>query len=304
MKVLGIGESVIDKVEIAGRQQAMTHVGGPVTIALVVLARLGAQCHYVTSLGPDRTADMIKQLIEAEGMTASYTLQEATKINTMALDGNGQRTKLRSTAEHRPISGVSSQLIREADLIILDRHEPLAFYEVMHYKRPETEVIIDPSTEVSPHTLDMMRCVEHPIVPVETLAHFDSHDVPTALAKLYDVCGKPVVVTLGELGSLIYDGQEIIEVEPVEVAVVDTTGAGDIYRGAYGYGVLQGWSRQRSAAFANAVAGRHCARRGNHSAVPSRQELLELANQRSVLRDIHLDDIHTNVGSKLALQTI
>ncbi len=299
MNILGIGETVIDRVELDDNDKRTLHedlhVGGPVTAALVVLARLGASCHYLTSIGRDAEAKLITELVEQEGISATFTHQHATKVNTMVVNSKtGQRTKLRSDVQHEPIASIPLELVQSADLIIVDRHEPQAFTEVMQHKRRTTQIIIDPSTEVSAYTRTMMRLAEHPIVPIESLTQLGAKDIPTALANLYALCQKPVVVTLGDLGSLIYDGHDAELVAPMDVQAIDTTGAGDVYRGAYGYGMLQGWDRYRAATFANAVAGMQCTHMGNISAIPPRERLLELAQLPAANTSIELDDIHAH----------
>ncbi len=312
MKVLGIGETVIDRIEqeVNGVHvlEDSTHVGGPVTAALIVLARLGAECHLLTSIGRDAEAQLISELVEHEGIAATFTRQAATKINTMVVNAKtGQRTKRRGTIKHAPLGNLPLNLIHRADLIIIDRHEPQAFVEVMRHKRPGTEVIIDPSTEVSDFTRSMIRLADHPIVPIETLTQLGAHDITTALSNIYMLCQKPIVVTLGEMGSLLYDGRETELIPALEVNAVDTTGAGDVYRGAYAFGILGGWSRQRAAAFANAVAGMQCTRLGNHSAIPSREKLLDLVHTPSPLKDIHFEELNRHyqaLAPQIITQTV
>jgi sugar/nucleoside kinase (ribokinase family) len=49
------------------------------------------------------------------------------------------------------------------------------------------------------------------------------------------------VITIGADGAILYDGQQFIEVEPFPVQAVDTNGAGDMFAGAFLYGISKGW---------------------------------------------------------------
>ncbi|MEN9568519.1 MAG: hypothetical protein RLZZ69_3715, partial [Cyanobacteriota bacterium] len=46
----------------------------------------------------------------------------------------------------------------------------------------------------------------------------------------------------GAAGSVIFDGEKLIEIEPFPVKAIDTVGAGDMYAGALLYGITNGMS--------------------------------------------------------------
>ena len=48
---------------------------------------------------------------------------------------------------------------------------------------------------------------------------------------------KTFVITLGENGAMIFDGETFIDIEPYPVQAVDSNGAGDMYAGAFLYGI-------------------------------------------------------------------
>lgn len=63
------------------------------------------------------------------------------------------------------------------------------------------------------------------------------------------------VITLGKEGSIIFDGYRTHRADSQPVTAVDTNGAGDMYAGAFLYGVTHGYTQQMSAKFANLAAG-------------------------------------------------
>jgi len=63
-------------------------------------------------------------------------------------------------------------------------------------------------------------------------------------------------VTRGPKGALVYDGRELMEIDPVKVDAVDTVGAGDMFAGAFLYGVTQGWDYRRAGDLAAAGAAK------------------------------------------------
>ena len=68
------------------------------------------------------------------------------------------------------------------------------------------------------------------------------------------------------------DGDRLIHIPAFAVEAVDTTGAGDVFRGAFIYGYLEGWPLDETMRFANAAAAVSCTRLGAMASVPSREE--------------------------------
>jgi len=63
----------------------------------------------------------------------------------------------------------------------------------------------------------------------------------------------------------------------IEVDIQDTSGASDVFRGAFAYALVQGWPLERSLPFANAAAGLNCRHLGGLAGVPSLAEVLRTA---------------------------
>jgi sugar/nucleoside kinase (ribokinase family) len=64
------------------------------------------------------------------------------------------------------------------------------------------------------------------------------------------------------------------------VSVVDSTGAGDVFRAGFIYGLLQGWPIPQVLRFANAAAAVSCTRLGALASVPSIEEVTEVLSGR------------------------
>ena len=304
MKVLGIGESIIDIVHVVENntvipvaKPGMTlhseqHVGGPVVSALIVLSRMGIECTMVTSLGRDVEAKIIKKTLKHEKIKLLHKIQKKTKVNTILVDSQtGKRNKLRGDTVHISIKNLNRAFIRQFDVIIMDRHEKQAFYEVLKYKKPSAKIVIDPSTEVSTFTMDMIKHADYPIIPIESLLKVCTGDILTCIKKLYTLTNKPITVTASELGSLVYDGSKLEHIQPYDVRVVDDLGAGDVYRGAFTYGITQGWDISRCSLFGNYVASLQCTKLGNVTAIPTKQEM-QLFDTIETKKEIALPRVH------------
>lgn len=82
--------------------------------------------------------------------------------------------------------------------------------------------------------IDLLFCNEH-----EAKSWAGSDDLDTALAALKQVANQ-FAVTLGANGALLFDGTETYRVEPFPVKAVDSNGAGDMFAGAFLYGITNG----------------------------------------------------------------
>ncbi|MCG6862079.1 MAG: adenosine kinase [Chromatiaceae bacterium] len=83
----------------------------------------------------------------------------------------------------------------------------------------------------------------------------DTDDLKTAISFL-ETIAKQFALTRGPKGALVYDGDDLIEIEPVKVDAVDTVGAGDMFAGAFLYGLTQGWDHRRSGDLAAAASAK------------------------------------------------
>jgi len=101
----------------------------------------------------------------------------------------------------------------------------------------------------------------------------DIDAVANAMAPL----AKTVCITRGPQGCLIVQGAERHTVATVPVKAVDTNGAGDMFAGAFLFGVSQGWPLTQSASLANRCAAAVVSQHGNRLTRAQMQELLRIA---------------------------
>ncbi|MEO1591895.1 MAG: adenosine kinase, partial [Cyanobacteria bacterium J06632_22] len=78
----------------------------------------------------------------------------------------------------------------------------------------------------------------------EALLMADTEDFDAAVAHTKTLA-KTFAITRGPKGSVIFDGNQLIEIEPFPVTAIDTVGAGDMYAGAVLYGITHGlgWAK-------------------------------------------------------------
>ena len=79
--------------------------------------------------------------------------------------------------------------------------------------------------------------------------------------------------TLGPLGVRLLSRRGRVSIAAPKVEVVDTTGAGDAFHGAYALAVGEGQDSSAAARFASAVAALKCTKLGGRAGLPTRAEV-------------------------------
>lgn len=70
----------------------------------------------------------------------------------------------------------------------------------------------------------------------EAFAFTGTDDIIVAREKLKDIA-KTFVITRGDQGAMVYDGEKFIDIDAFKVKAIDTNGAGDMYAGAFLYAI-------------------------------------------------------------------
>lgn len=90
---------------------------------------------------------------------------------------------------------------------------------------------------------------------IESLKMADTNNLNNAIDYLKTI-SKSFAITRGSKGSLIFDGQNLMEIEPTPVKAVDTVGAGDMYAGSFLYGITNNTSFADSGKLASATSAK------------------------------------------------
>ncbi len=98
--------------------------------------------------------------------------------------------------------------------------------------------------------VDLIFANEH-----EAMGMAGTDDLGEAVAYLKTI-GREFAITRGAQGALVYDGQGLVEIAGNPVDAVDTVGAGDMFAGAFLYGLTQGWGHQRAGDLASAASAK------------------------------------------------
>jgi sulfofructose kinase len=127
-------------------------------------------------------------------------------------------------------------------------------------------------------SLDLVRQIDVLIASARFATPLVGEDSPAekALEALSRFGPKQIVVTRGSKGSVGWNRGKIVSQGAFPVNVVDTTGAGDVYHGAYIYGLLKGWDMKTCMRFASATSALKCRVIGARAGIPTLDAVLSL----------------------------
>lgn len=104
--------------------------------------------------------------------------------------------------------------------------------------------------EVIGASVDLLFCNEE-----EAMIFTGTGSLDHARERLKDVA-KHFVITLGANGAMIYDGDTFVNIEPYRVKAIDTNGAGDMFAGAFLFGITHGHSYAEAGKLASLASSR------------------------------------------------
>lgn len=259
--------------------------GGLVGTALVACARLGAECTVYTLLGSDDTGNQILHELENEGVSVSGAVRVEGGGSPFSFihvdDTSGDRTIFYRPGTNlhwdaaRSFSGVRDV----GALLVDDIYIDLSLAATREARAHGVPVIADlvPSAQ----NAELLRDVDILIAPQHFARDLGlENDLDAALGAIHNLGPATAMITLGANGWVYSDPSGRGRGEAFSVEVVDTTGAGDTFHGAFTYGVARGWDTARCAEFASAVAAIKCTKPGGRTGLPTLPQTIEFLKQR------------------------
>lgn len=295
--VVGLGLNSVDLITLMtgpirpdGKHPAERIVrmaGGQTATALSACARLGWRARYLGRFGDDEPGRFSRSALAATGVdvSASVTVPNATnQFAVIIVDRrNGERTILwqRDPALAVPVSEVARESVTSGRVLLVDCAETEAATAAARIARRAGIPTVVDVERVRPNLEPLLEEVDV-IIAAQAFpsALTGKPDTGQALRAMAARFRAPLVaVTLGEEGSLAIVGDREIRTPGFGVEVLDTTGAGDAFRG----GFIAAWLEAGSEAepgellrVANAVAALNCRGLGAQGSLPSAGDVRQL----------------------------
>jgi sugar/nucleoside kinase (ribokinase family) len=268
------------KVEILSVE---VHPGGQVASAMVACQRWGLKTRYVGKVGGDDAGRMQASTFAREGVAAEViVVPEASSQMAFILvdEDSGERTILwkRDAAIALAPEDLRPEWITQARALHVDGHDTAAAATAARWARLAGIPVSADLDSVYPGVEALMPSVDYMIssrqFPERMTGESDLRNSLPWLHQRHRM--RMAAATLGSDGVLAWDGREFTYCPGFEVNVRDTTGAGDIFHGAFLYAMFQGWPLARQLEFSCAAAALNCTAAGARGRIARIEDIEEL----------------------------
>jgi len=247
-------------------EEEIVSPGGQVASAMVACARLGLRTKYIGAIGDDERGRIQIESLRGTGINLDHVQTRRNCPNQSAYiivdRSTGERTVLwrRDPCLRIAPEEISPEQITCARLLHVDGHDtPAVAHAAAIARRHGIPVTVDVDT-IYRGFESVLPNVDYLVASSEFPSNWTGNPDPLqAIEALQNEYGmKVAAMTLGAHGSLArVDGQFVYSPAFV-VNCIDTTGAGDVFHGAFCYAVLQGMAMPEALEFCNAMAALNC----------------------------------------------
>ena len=293
--VVGIGCCAVDYLGVVSRfpkpdvkvwmEEFSKQGGGLVATALVALSRLGARTHFVGKVGDDDFGRFIAAEFEKDGVACHDMIFVKGMSARFAFCVSDRSTGARTifVTPHTKVPYLKAREIRrqqvaEAKFLHIDGYEMEAQLRGAEIAREEGVTVVIDAEKLDPKMPRLVH-LSDVIIASEDYAQWHTGKrgyVAQARALFAEQrkvsVHKVVLVTAGVRGSYTVSNGGEFHTPAFKVKVVDTTGCGDVFHGAFIYGLLREWGLPRAAEFASAVAALKCRALGGRAGIPTLEE--------------------------------
>ncbi len=288
--IVGLGAGVMDYLQVVEffpkvntkvrSSVADLQCGGSAMTALVTLANLGAPTMALTVVGDDPIGKMIVKDLHQHAVNTDLIqtdFQSHSSLSSVLI-----AKKTRTIIGHYELENklnlmnVKDETWRSVKLLHLDGHHAIASLWAARKVREFGGLISVDGGHASPDIEALLPYADIMIMSETFVLENAKQKGIAAQMKLLNQKYHPkvLIITRGEKGVWYWEDNRMKRLAAFKVVVKDTTGAGDVFHGAFLYGYLQGWSLQKSIQFGQAASALKVQHLGARQGIPS-QDMIE-----------------------------
>ncbi len=263
--------------------------GGMAATAAVAVSRLGGKASFCGRAGNDGAGHMMQNELAGFGVdTNQFRLFTGARssVSAVIVDSCGERMIVNFAGADIPedASWLSAGIVDKAGAVLGDvrwTEGARKLYAAARERRIPT--ILDGEAANNATFSALLPLVDHAIFSLPGLRSFSGGRIVDHAESLQSVrlrgC-RVAAVTLGGQGVIWLDNDGIHHLPAFNARIVDTTGAGDVFHGAYALAIAEGMPVPDAMQFSSAVAALKCARHGGRAGIPSRTEVEQFLAQQ------------------------
>jgi len=242
--------------------------GGMAANAAVAAARLGADVRFGGVVGTDALSAAFLEALEADGIDVRPTRTDGRLTTAIVLlTPDGERAIISQDDDLGVADIAEHAALADTGWLCLDGYR---FPNAANVLPASAHVVVDlDGCETRPAALSALAVAEHVVLGAAQARTLLGDDA--ACAVLAADHGTHLVLTDGGRGATVFaPGEPPQRIPAIEVPVVDSTGAGDCFVGAYVSELAGGRTPIAAARFAAVAAGLSCTHAGARAGLPHR----------------------------------
>lgn len=271
--------------------------GGSAANSIIAVSQFGGSSYYSCKVANDALGEFYKEDLKDNGVDSNLnsesledgitgkclvmTAEDASRtMNTfLGITGDYSRTEIIEAAlkdsQYLYIEGylVTSENGQDAMRYAKEMAEDNGVKTALTFSDPSmVKYFRDAMVSVVGSGVDLLFCNEE-----EAMLYTEKDNLADAREALKKDA-KRFVITLGEKGAVIFDGETFIDVEPCKVEAIDSNGAGDLFAGAFLYGITNGKSYADAGKLASMASSKVVTQFGPRLELEQAKELLSKLN--------------------------
>ena len=291
--ILCIGQSAyditipVDEYPIENKKYKINEVfecgGGSANNSAYLLAKWHDEVYLASSIGKDDYGIKIKKELEHIGVNIKY-FDEIDNVSTTTSyiinnKTNGSRTIITNRCKEMHFSD-NYEINLKPDVIFFDGNDYEISLKIANNNKDAIKII--DAGNMKPGITELCKKCDY-IVSSNDFAkeytgiNFTYEDI-NEIYKVYDLMQKDfdgkLVITLEQLGSLTKIDNEFELVPSIKVESVDSTGAGDIYHGAFTHFIANGYSLLDTMRYANIAGALSVTKIGSKNSMPNYEDVI------------------------------
>ena len=266
--------------------------GGPAANAAYLLAKWKEDVAFVGMVGNDYYGQAIIKELNSVGVNTEYVEKNSSASTDTSYiisnNGNGSRTILTTKTKEFPSLSNPTDIV-DAEYILVDGEHYETAKEVI-LRNPKAISILD-AGKCTREVANLGATVNYVVCSKEFAEKFTNTTIDNSYDSLVDAYkrlesvykNQTIIITLEGHGSFtkIDDKYEIIP--SIKVETIDSTGAGDIFHGAFTYFLAQGNELKKSIILSSITSAISVTRIGTRYSIPTLEEVLDTYSKYEVI---------------------
>ncbi len=267
--------------------------GGSAANTIIALAQMGARTHFDCRVSSDMTGQVFARDLHDSGVNSNLDFKPLPPGVTgkclvfVTPDADRTMNTFLGVSAELDSSDIDIEAIKHSEYVYLEgylssdegtRDAAIAARQIAEARDIKTSLTLS-----DPNMVKFFRDSLEAMIGERVDLLFANEDEAMELAvsdnldqavELFKNISNGFAITRGKQGALVYDGSSLIEIKPHEVEAIDTLGAGDMFAGAFLYGLSQGMSFQQSGDLAALASAKIVTQYGPRLQANQTQELL------------------------------